>query len=257
MQKIRVFVADITNVLILGLDILLAYYASVDLGRQTLRLAEEEESLWSTGRVSCFQPGSGQGPSDTRAVQGSSNVQIGEPPQSRKWSGRNKPAGPSARRNLHSQNLRPRPPRDTSEVLDLEQPQAQDASSKLKDTTKAVRPHLSNGEFQELEEFLAEYEDIFAVDIEDHRQTNKVYRRIDTGDARSICQPPKRMPLAKQAEVRKILNDIQRRGVIEESGSSWSSPVILVRKESGELRFCVDYKRLNDVTKKVFSTTPD
>jgi hypothetical protein len=47
--KICVFVANITNELILGLDILRAYDASVDLGRQTLRLAGEEISLWSPG----------------------------------------------------------------------------------------------------------------------------------------------------------------------------------------------------------------
>jgi hypothetical protein len=43
---------------------------------------------------------------------------------------------------------------------------------------------------------------------------------------------------------------MQRRGVIEESDSPWSSPVILVRKRNGELRFCMDYRKLNDVTKK-------
>jgi hypothetical protein len=47
--KIWVFVANITNEFILGLDILRAYNASVDIGRHTLRLAEEEVSLWSPG----------------------------------------------------------------------------------------------------------------------------------------------------------------------------------------------------------------
>jgi hypothetical protein len=47
--KIWVFVANITNEFILGLDILRAYNASVDIGLQTLRLAEEEVSLWSPG----------------------------------------------------------------------------------------------------------------------------------------------------------------------------------------------------------------
>jgi hypothetical protein len=47
-----------------------------------------------------------------------------------------------------------------------------------------------------------------------------------------------------------MLEDIQRRGIIEESGSPWSSPVVLMRKKDGELRFCVDYRKLNDVTKK-------
>jgi hypothetical protein len=47
--KIWISIADITNELILGLDVLRPYDASVDIGRQTLRLAEEEVSLWSPG----------------------------------------------------------------------------------------------------------------------------------------------------------------------------------------------------------------
>jgi hypothetical protein len=47
--KMWVFVTDITNEFILGLDILCAYNASVEIGRQTLSLAEEEVLLWSPG----------------------------------------------------------------------------------------------------------------------------------------------------------------------------------------------------------------
>jgi hypothetical protein len=110
--------------------------------------------------------------------------------------------------------------------------------------TKAARPHLSNGEFQELEV------DIFAVDSKDYGKNNKMYRRIETGDVRPIRQPPRRMTLAKQEEIIQILNDMQRCGIIEESDSPWTSPVVLVRKKNGELRFCVDYRKLIDVTKK-------
>jgi hypothetical protein len=47
--KIKVFVANITNEFILGLDILRAYDAVVDLGRHMLSLVEKEVSLWSPG----------------------------------------------------------------------------------------------------------------------------------------------------------------------------------------------------------------
>jgi hypothetical protein len=69
--KIWDFVADITNEFILELDILRAYDTSVDLGRQTLRLADEVVSLWSPGaKPLSFQRGSGQGSSDASKCEG-------------------------------------------------------------------------------------------------------------------------------------------------------------------------------------------
>jgi hypothetical protein len=57
-----VFVASIKNEFILGLDILREYYASMDLGRQTLHMAEEEVSIWS--------PGAGARPSSLVVAKG-------------------------------------------------------------------------------------------------------------------------------------------------------------------------------------------
>jgi hypothetical protein len=62
--------------------------------------------------------------------------------------------------------------------------------------------------------------------------------------------------LAKQAEVNEMLVNMQRRGVIEDSDSPWSSPVVLLRKKNGILRFGVEYKKLKNITNEDYFPLP-
>ena len=101
-----------------------------------------------------------------------------------------------------------------------------------------------------MEELITDCQDVFETKSGDHGRTETVYYRIDTGDARPICQPPRRLYLAKQAEVNGMLEDMKSKGVIEVADNPSSSPVVLIRKKDGSLRFCVDYRRLNHFTNK-------
>jgi hypothetical protein len=48
--------------------------------------------------------------------------------------------------------------------------------------------------------------------------------------------------------------DMQQHVVIKESESPWSSPIVPIWKKNGDLRFRVEYRKLNDVTGKDFCT---
>ena len=74
--------------------------------------------------------------------------------------------------------------------------------------------------------------------------------RINTQDAAPIRQPPRRLPSAKQQEAAQAIEEMKRDGVIEPSVSPWAAPIVLVRKKDGSTRFCVDYRKLNSVTRK-------
>ena len=41
-----------------------------------------------------------------------------------------------------------------------------------------------------------------------------------------------------------------KNGVVEQSSSPWASPIVLVKKKDGSTRFCVNYHRVNSVTRK-------
>ncbi len=102
---------------------------------------------------------------------------------------------------------------------------------------------------RKLEQLLIDHASVFATSEADLGRTNLVQHDIDTGDAIPIRQPPRRIPLAQQGEYDQEIESMREKGVIEPGQSPWASPVVLVRKKDGSLRFCVDYRRLNSVTR--------
>lgn len=73
---------------------------------------------------------------------------------------------------------------------------------------------------------------------------------IDTGDAAPIRQRYYRMSPEKQRILVEQLDEMLREDIVEPCESPWSSPVLLTPKKNGELRFCLDSRKLNAVTKK-------
>ena len=107
---------------------------------------------------------------------------------------------------------------------------------------------LSDAEKKMLKEFLTEYSQAFSVNGEIGRYSKHLFS-IDTGDARPIRQMPRPVPHHQKAEVDRQLDDMLKKGIIKPSTSEWASPILMVRKADGSLRFCLDYRRVNAVTK--------
>lgn len=88
---------------------------------------------------------------------------------------------------------------------------------------KAVRPTVPNTSY------------LMKLNLMDHKPFN--------------C-PPRRISYAEKQELQKVIDDYKAKGIIRSSESEYASPIVLVRKKTGEIRLCVDYRRLNKITAK-------
>ena len=97
---------------------------------------------------------------------------------------------------------------------------------------------------------LLEYADVFAKSADDMGRTGLVKHRINIGDAQPIRQRARRLPIHQRKEEQALIKEMLDRQVITPSSSPWASGIVLVKKKDGSWRFCVDYRRLNEVTVK-------
>ena len=114
--------------------------------------------------------------------------------------------------------------------------------------------NLTAEQFSLIKSLVVEYLDVFALDVSELGSTNLVSHTINTGDSPPVRQPVRRTPFALHEKMEELIQNMMAQGVIQHSNSPWASPVVLVEKKDGSYRFCVDYQRLNAVTRMdVFS----
>ena len=79
--------------------------------------------------------------------------------------------------------------------------------------------------------------------------TKLITHDVDTGEATPIKQHPYRINPQKWAQVKSELLYMEEIGVIEQGSSEWSSPLVPVPKPDLSIRPCIDYRKVNNVTK--------
>ena len=97
---------------------------------------------------------------------------------------------------------------------------------------------------------LINYSSIFATTDLELEKTNKLRHHIETGNATPIHQAVRCICPVPREEVCGLLKQMQEKDVIQQSSSPWASPIVLVKKKDGTTRFCMDYCKLNNVTRK-------
>ena len=98
----------------------------------------------------------------------------------------------------------------------------------------------------ELKELLERFPEVLC---NEPGKRNLIEHYNETESAGPLRQPPYWLPYAQRRAVLEELTEMETHGLIEPSTSEWSAPIVVVEKKDGTLRLCVDYRRLNTVTR--------
>ena len=109
---------------------------------------------------------------------------------------------------------------------------------------------MTKSQNQRLKEILLKNKRAFSRDDDDLGYTELIKHRIKLEDKVPVKLADRRIPPKLQPEVKEHLQKWLDSGVIRESYSPYASQIVLVRKKSGQLRICCDYRNLNGKTIK-------
>ena len=112
-----------------------------------------------------------------------------------------------------------------------------------------VPEHLSPLQQQHLNGLFKEFSDVFSQGEDDPGCTPLLKHTIETHGP-PLRQPYRRQNPAVRREEMAQVQQMLASDVIRPSNSPWASPVVMVKKKDGSLRFCVDFRQLNAATVK-------
>ena len=110
---------------------------------------------------------------------------------------------------------------------------------------------------KQLEKILKDYNELFMKDSWDIGKTDLVKHEIRTKDG-PIQINPRRQPVHLQEKIDKNIEELLKNGVIKECESPWNSPIVCVKKKNTEdIRMCLDFRKLNEITERPVFPIPN
>uniref|UniRef100_A0A5S6QBE1 RNA-directed DNA polymerase n=1 Tax=Trichuris muris TaxID=70415 RepID=A0A5S6QBE1_TRIMR len=81
-------------------------------------------------------------------------------------------------------------------------------------------------------------------------RTSAAFHIISIGTSPPIRIPPRKVPVHLRQDVEQQIVKMVENGIIRRSSSPWLFPAVFIKKKTGELRICIDYRELNKLTRK-------
>ncbi|GJT75348.1 putative reverse transcriptase domain-containing protein [Tanacetum coccineum] len=116
---------------------------------------------------------------------------------------------------------------------------------------RVVEIPLESGEALRVHGELREFSDVFPKDLSGLPPQRQVEFHIElVAGAVPVAKSPYRLAPSEMQELSGQLQELQDKGFIRPSYSSWGAPVLFVKKKDVSFRMCIDYKELNKLTVK-------
>ena len=120
----------------------------------------------------------------------------------------------------------------------------------LKPLIDNISPNASEDLKKKAEERLCRYQHVWQEPEGSLGRYKLVKHSINVEGRGPLKDPPRRVPMAQREIVEKELDKMLKNDIIEPSSSPWSANLLLIRKKDNSIRFCVDFRKLNNITKK-------
>jgi len=117
--------------------------------------------------------------------------------------------------------------------------------------------HLNNDICGQLTDLLYEFRDVFATKILDLTGPNIIQCHIETHGKLFRIRPYRLSPDVRKHVDKQVQELLNAKIIAPSDASRWCSPIVMVRKPSGEFRFCADLRRLNSQCETLYHELPN